>query len=309
MSSVYQKGSQIWLNVGNTWYWYDERLDPLGSGAMGTVYLGREHQSGMRVAIKRVADRFSNVPSIRARARQEAEMQFCHPNLVEMLGYCEWQEHRGPIFIISNFVPGITIDQFINETNILNRPDGVARVLNLMFPIMDALEYIHSHNILHLDIKPSNIMVENGKNVRLMDLGIAQAETSFDISSAGLLGTPGYAAPEQYIENGASVTNLDYATDVYELGATIYELLGGIKSDISSNNIPDIQGVSKPIMRVLRKSLSPSKEERWQRISDFRLALRQALAQPKPCKKWIIPTIIGIILIIVMVVTIIISQL
>lgn len=283
MANIYQKGNQVWLNAGGEWFWYDQSVEPLGRGAMGTVYIGYAHPSGMRVAIKRVTDRFANVPSIRQRARQEAEMQFRHPNLVEMLGYCEWQPQSGPIFIISRLVYGDTIDKFIEKTGIRDRATGANHILEMAFPVMDALEYLHNRGILHLDIKPSNIMVENGRNVCLMDLGIAYAGAAFDLSSAGLLGTPGYAAPEQYIEPGKSVDNLDCATDVYELGATIYELLSGEKSDFSkSATVPEIRGVSRPVMEVIRKSLNPDKEERWQSVGDFRNALRRAMTMPVP---------------------------
>lgn len=283
MANIYQKGNQIWLNAGGEWFWYDQSVEPLGSGAMGTVYIGYAHPSGMRVAIKRVTDRFANVPSIRQRARQEAEMQFRHPNLVEMLGYCEWQPQSGPIFIISRLVYGDTIDRFIEKTGIRDRANGVNHILEMMFPVMDALEYLHNRGILHLDIKPSNIMVENGRNVRLMDLGIAYAGATFDLSSAGLLGTAGYAAPEQNIEPGKSVDNLDSATDVYGLGATIYELLSGKTPDFSrGNGVPGIVGVKRPVMDVIRTSLNPDKEERWQSVGVFRSELRRAMTKPDP---------------------------
>ena len=296
MANIYQKGNQVWLNAGGGWFWYDQSVEPLGSGAMGTVYIGYAHPSGTRVAIKRVTDRFSNIPSIRQRARQEAEMQFRHPNLVEMLGYCEWQPQSGPIFIISKLVYGDTIDKFIEKTGIRDRANGANHIIEMMFPVMDALEYLHNRNILHLDIKPSNIMVENGRNVRLMDLGIAYAGAAFDLSSAGLLGTPGYAAPEQYIEPGKSVDSLDCATDVYELGATIYELLSGKKSDFSKEmTVPDIQGVSRPVMDVIRTSLNPDKEERWQSVGVFRNELRRAMTMPDPRPNWIKIVIISVV--------------
>ena len=85
---------------------------PLGSGAMGDVYKGYRCSNGDVVAIKKVKDAFANNKMIRERARQEASLAFRHPNLVEMIGYCEYAPDSGPIFILSHFVQGEDIDKY-----------------------------------------------------------------------------------------------------------------------------------------------------------------------------------------------------
>ena len=86
--TVLKRGAYIYLFAEGVWYCYNPAEMPLGSGAMGDVYLGFRCDDGVKVAIKRVKDYFANNPMIRQRARQEASLAFRHPNLVELLGYC-----------------------------------------------------------------------------------------------------------------------------------------------------------------------------------------------------------------------------
>ena len=222
--NIVQKGDEIYLCVNGEWFFYNQTEPPLGAGAMGTVYLGRSCQTQERVAIKRVVDKYANVPSIRERAKLEASLLFRHRNLVEMIGYCELNPYNGPIFIVSRLVQGITLDEHVN-THLRNRKDAVKRICESLYPVMDALDYLHQKGIVHMDIKPANIMIEHGSNIRLMDLGIAYTPDSVSMTSPGLIGTPKYAAPEQIIEPGQVQLTVDKTTDIYELGVTLYELL------------------------------------------------------------------------------------
>lgn len=291
-------GSKVQLRVNRDWFWFDLNVPPLGSGAMGTVYLGRNvRNSHDLVAIKRVNPRFSMKPGIRSRARLEANLAFRHPNLVEMIGLCEVGGLQGPMFIISRLVQGVTLENHV-LTNFSNRPDRVTKIVRLMFPILEALDFIHEKGIVHLDIKPSNIMIENGCNVRLMDLGIAYTHEDSGPIAPGLLGTPGYAAPEQYISQGQMEVNFDARTDIYQLGATLYELLSGSKpygmsggSSMPSGNsnpsvgipgnnnvrLEKIAGVPSNLMAAIGRALQLNPSERYSSAREFANALRQAL--------------------------------
>ena len=309
---VVAKGSIIYLWVDNRWYAYDERQEPLGAGAMGTVYLGWDCLTNEQVAVKRVMDRYANVQSIRERAKMEASMMFRHPNLIEMVGYCEVHPNQGPIFIISHLVRGMNIDKFIHSY-IRKMPDAAQRICNMLFPVFSALEYLHSNGIVHMDIKPSNIMVENSRNVRLMDMGIACESDVMNITAAGLLGTPKYAAPEQFILSPEHQSDISNRTDIYELGVTIYELLAEFnpfearnieesKQKHHSIVLPYIQGVSKDIVDVLRKATAVSPADRYLSIKDFRVDLQAALLKkPKPNLKWIWIAIVAVMLLLVLI--------
>lgn len=313
-ANVVQKGNDIFLRIKNEWFTYNVLSHPLGSGAMGTVYLGRSCQTHEKVAIKRVVDRYADVPAIRERARLEASLLFRHRNLVEMIGYCECHPSKGPIFIISKLVSGITLDKHVAQ-HLRNRPDFVQRICHTIYPVLDALEYLHSKNIIHMDIKPSNIMIESGANIRLMDLGIAYTySTAGLISASGLVGTAQYAAPEQIINTKETQVPINKTTDIYELGMTLYELLAGTNPFDSPTQeetlrkqmngvLPAIEGVPLTVMQVIWKATEKEQAMRFPSAREFKMALQNALCLPPPPPPWfkilLIGGAIGIVLFII----------
>jgi len=288
---VAKRGNLIYLQTGSHTYCYDESRMPLGKGAMGTVYKGQELGSGKVVAIKRVKDEFANVPEIRQRAHLEASLMFSHPNLVEMLGCCEVAPGRGPIFIISEFINGENMDKFVDKF-IRSMPNVEQRICNMFIPVLDALNYIHQKKIIHLDIKPSNIMVENGRNCRLMDLGIAETSAKTHSIASGMMGTPKYAAPEQFAQSQAKLT---FATDIYEAGVTLYELITKInpfvgKTIKDANDLhksvvlQKTPAISNAVLEVLQKATAVNPADRFQQASEMKMALQQALCEPEKTK-------------------------
>lgn len=280
----------IYLFVMGDWYCYDPNSAPLGSGAMGTVYMGYRVKDGMRMAIKRVKDSFANNPLIRERAKQEASLAFRHHNLVEMIGYCEYAPEGGPIFLVSKFVAGKNIDEYVRE--FLNGSDRVEKICNAMFQVLDALEYIHSRGVIHRDIKPTNIMVEEDSNIRLMDLGIARMNDGNKFSQYGFIGTPQYSAPEQILRDKTRTVQINAATDLYALGITMYELITGINpfdtdSEVDTltrqirHSLPPNDAVPKRIMSVLLKATEKEQSKRYHTASEFREALKGAMMPPK----------------------------
>ncbi|MCM1517052.1 MAG: serine/threonine protein kinase [Pseudoflavonifractor sp.] len=290
----------IYLLVMGEWYCYDPTSSPLGSGAMGTVYIGYRVKDGARMAIKRVKDSYANNPMIRERARQEASLAFRHKNLIEMIGYCEYAPSGGPIFLVSKFVSGKNIDDYARE--FLNGPDRVEKICNAIMQVLDALEYVHSRGVIHRDIKPSNIMVEADSNIRLMDLGIARMNDGNKFSRYGFIGTPQYSAPEQILRDKNRTVQINAATDLYALGITLYELLTGdnpfdADTEVDTltrqmrESLPAHDAIPKRVMAVIAKATEKEQSKRFQTAAEFRDALREALLPPKSMfqrfKDWI----------------------
>lgn len=300
--SVVQKEGDplIYLHLNNQWYYFDTRTQPIGQGAMGVVYLGYNYHSNQRVAVKCVRATYANNPIVRQRAQTEASLTFYHPNIVQMLGICEITPNSGPIFILSNYVQGVTLEEHVrHQLNVLEDKDRIERISKEICSILDALEFLHVRGIVHRDIKPSNLMLEDGKQVKLMDLGIARLNGGNKYSSYGFIGTPQYAAPEQILRDTENA-EINATTDIYSLGITYYEFLTGenpmnspIDSEVLSNQVtkklPYHKSIPRRLYRVIQKATEKNSSERYQSASEFKRAIEQALqpASPLSLPTWI----------------------
>jgi len=285
---------------------------PLGSGAMGDVYRGYRCKNGTMIAVKRVKDFYANNKMIRERARLEASLAFRHPNLVEMIGCCEYAPDNGPIFILSNFVQGEDIDKYVKGFE--DSPNRVEKICSAICSVLDALDYVHSRGVIHRDIKPSNIMIENGSNVRLMDLGISRMNGGNKFSSYGFIGTPQYSAPEQIKrEEGNTANPINATTDIYELGITFYELLTGENPMDSeseaetlarqiSESLPPNPAIPKKLMHVIWKATEKEQAKRYQTALEFKNAINDALLPDPPLAERISQWIQGHVTVVVSVV-------
>ena len=275
----------IYLWADGRWFYYDTTYKPIGGGAMGTVYIGSSMAGRTKVAIKKVNDRYADQMSVRNRARLEASLAFRHPNMIEMLGICEYPNRQGSIFMLSNYVSGYNIDKYIKyKGNIPNKEEFVAKKI---CKILDALDYLHYRGVIHRDIKPSNIMIdEKTEEPKLMDLGIAKIFNT-KASTVGFVGTPQYAAPEQ-INRTEDDDLLTPLVDIYALGVTFYELLVGfnpfdsdVEAEVLSNalmtNLPNNKLISRKMMKVLRKATEKDYKCRFQSANEFKQAIEDAL--------------------------------
>lgn len=229
---------------------------------------------------------------IRERARQEASLAFRHPNLVEMVGYCEYAPDNGPIFILSHFVQGEDVDKYVKGFG--DNPNRIEKICKIAMSVLDALDYVHSRGVIHRDIKPSNIMIENGSNVRLMDLGISRMNGGNKFSQYGFIGTPQYSAPEQIKrEEGNTSSPINATTDIYELGITFYELLTGENPfDRQSESetlvaqikerLPSSPKIPGKLMNVIWKATEKEQSKRYQTALEFKNAIEEALKPTPP---------------------------
>ena len=292
---------RVYLFARGEWYYYDPNSAPLGDGAMGTVYLGFGCNSNRRIAVKRVKDLYANNRMIRERAKQEASLYFDHPNLVQMLGCCEVAPNSGPIFILSGYVAGITLENHVKEQlSQLPDDDRIDKISKEICNVLDALHYLHARGVVHRDVKPSNIMLENGSVVKLMDLGIARLNGGNKFSTYGFIGTPQYAAPEQILRD-SDHSEISAQTDIYATGVTFYELLTGtnpFKTDVEAEmlsrqikmKLPYNKKIPLSLYNVILKATEKVPAKRYNSALDFKVAIEDALKRKDalfPIKDWL----------------------
>lgn len=293
-------GKFVYLSTGmRRIYVYNNAVAPLGRGGMGVVYGGMDCRNCSRVAIKQLHPRLTSVPALRKRTREESSLTFSHPNIVEMLGCCELKSGRGPMFVISKFVEGRNADDYVaTQPGLFNSADRAVRIIRLHLPLLDALEFLHRQNIRHLDIKPSNIMIDNFSTVKLMDLGVANSTmdtAGFGADEFGVLGTPAFAAPEQFNVPGRE-SQVDGRSDLYELAVTLYKLICGYNpyEDRSLQRayrlhagecLPSHDLLPDELHHVLARATEPAPDKRYQDAAAFKEALTEAIT-PRPRRRF-----------------------
>lgn len=293
---IFEDDPNVYLSTysrnGVRWYYYNPDNKPLGEGAMGKVFQGYRYDTNQMVAIKQLFDKYANVKTIRERAKLEAALSYSHPNIVEMLGSCMYEDEEGDwhVWVISNLVKGVTIDKHISSLPTYDPDYRVVTISELICSVLDALDYLHSKGVIHRDIKPSNIMVENNGTVKLMDLGIARVTGANAYTSTGFVGTPLYASPEQILRDKMQVQATP-ASDIYSLGITYYVLLDGnnpfnadTDAQILINQVTKRLPVSKMIpkkykrlMSVIWKATEKNQEDRFQSALEFKYAIQKSL--------------------------------
>jgi predicted Ser/Thr protein kinase len=191
----------------------------LGHGGMSVVYIAEQVRLGRKVALKLLAPRLSADEGFRERfegeARRAAETE--HPNIVPVY---DAGEAEGRLYIAMRYVEGRDLRRVIASDG----PLSPKRTLFLLEQVAAALDAAHARGLVHRDVKPANILIEDGsERVFVTDFGIAKRVASRGLTRTGdFLGTVDYAAPEQ-IEGG----EVDARTDVYALGCVLYECLSG----------------------------------------------------------------------------------
>jgi serine/threonine-protein kinase len=197
-----------------------EILEVLGHGGMGVVYKARQVGLKRLVALKMIlAGKYAR-PQDLARFRTEAEAVAClqHPNIVQIYEVGEQDGH--PYFSLE-FVNGGSLDRKLHGQAL-----PVRHAAQVLEALARAMHYAHQHGIVHRDLKPSNVLLTAEGTPKVTDFGLAKRlhSESGQTRSGDIMGTPGYMAPEQAEGKGKDAGP---ATDVYALGAILYELLTG----------------------------------------------------------------------------------
>jgi eukaryotic-like serine/threonine-protein kinase len=199
-------------------------INEVGRGSTGTVFMSHDPYYGRDVAIK-VYNVEAGGDNERARVARkmflsEAHMvgMLHHPNILPIY---DAGEENGHCYIVTEFVHGArTLSAYCRPDNLLRLDD----LVELMFKCAKALHYAHSRGVIHRDIKPSNIMLTTDSDVRIIDFGIALVADSEISRIEGIAGSPSYMSPEQ-----VQSLELSNRSDLYSLGAVMYELLTGVR--------------------------------------------------------------------------------
>jgi serine/threonine-protein kinase len=259
-----------------------ELLDELGRGGMGVVYRARQKSLNRVVAVKMMRDARMASDTDRARFRAEAaaSAKLKHPHIVTVH---EVGEHDGQPFFVMEFIAGQPLGQRIADSGPLP-PREAAR---LVAEVARAIQHAHDHGILHRDLKPSNILLGPDGQPFVMDFGLAKrlvvgptSKPDWRTHTGAIVGTPGYMAPEQ----ATGRKDLTAATDVYALGAILYELLTGRPPFQAANPVDTLlmvieqdpvpprwldPGIDRDLEMICLKCLQKPPELRYARAADL----------------------------------------
>src|SRR6266478_5593241 len=227
-------------------------LQELGRGSQGVVYRARQKSLNRTVALKVIAygQLASQVHLKRFRREAEAAASLDHPCIVPIY---EVGERDGCCYFSMKFVEGGQLDEVVRRT-----PISIRQATELIAKVARTVHYAHEHGIVHRDIKPGNILLDQSGEPHFTDFGLARlVETESTVTcTLDVLGTPSYMAPEQAVGNNEVVSS---ATDVYGLGAVLYQLITGHQ--------PFAGGTSYETIKLVLDS-EPRRPRLWNRKID-----------------------------------------
>ena len=266
-----------------------EILDRVGSGAMGTVFKARHKRLNRLVALKVLKPSLARNKRYVDRLRREARIvaKLSHANIVS--GY-DLGEEGGYHFFVMEFVHGKSLKEMLGEWGSFPQD----RVLDLGMQASAALVHAHQQGVIHRDIKPGNILIDEQNRVKLTDMGLAKGPTDVTITRAGsTVGTPQYISPEQ----ARNPQGVDIRSDLYSLGATLFHMATGVppfhgetmaeviakvlneRAPLASGFNPD---VTADFSLVIRKLLAKDPELRYQTPADLLEDLGRVAREESP---------------------------
>lgn len=263
--------------------------EPLGRGGMSEVYKGYHPTLGRVVAVKILPSHLAMEEDFRKRFEREARTVAAlkHPHIVNMFDFGVLEETS---YMVMEYVEGHDLGDHLKEHGRLTLDEA----LPIITDVAEALDYAHHHQVVHRDVKPSNIMLElnnstpeghHSKRAILTDFGIARIlADSTALTKTGMIGTLDYIAPEQII----SARQVDYRADIYSMGVMVYQMLTGELPFMGENAgsivfghlqrpAPDardiVDDLPESAAKAIQKAMTKEPEQRFQSAAEFVSAL------------------------------------
>jgi beta-lactam-binding protein with PASTA domain/predicted Ser/Thr protein kinase len=193
-------------------------ISRLGSGGMADVYLAHDQLLGRQVAVKILHHHFAEDQEFVERFRREASSAagLSHPNIVAIFDRGEW---NGTYYIAMEYVAGRSLKALVREVG----PLDPVRAIDTVIQILRAARFAHKRGVIHRDLKPHNVILDDEGRARVTDFGIARAGASDMTMTGSIMGTAQYLSPEQ-----AQGYTVSASSDIYSVGVILYELLTGV---------------------------------------------------------------------------------
>ena len=257
---------------------YYHAIQQIGHGGTGIVYSAVDERTGYMVAIKMLYKQAFANTFVREKFIEEANryLYLNHRNIVDLKDFIIRDD---AYYLVMEFVQGQSLDQYI-RTVTGPVPEEIAAAI--MMEVLNAIAFAHLNGVIHLDLKPANIMIADSGDIKVLDFGISVEEGK---KEKKIMGSPLYMSPEQ-----VTGEEIGFKTDIYSLGVTLYQMVTGKEpypADISKEELfekikktpllsfkEDCLNLSEKMIEIIQKATNKKQEKRFESCNEFIMHLK-----------------------------------